>query len=660
MDSERRKHLESQLSAYLDGELTPQDRTDVDAFLAEDAGARALLGELRATAEAVRSLPRARASEELIDGLRERLERRALLADDRSAKSELPAPTLFRGRWIAAAAVIALTCAAGYMIWTLAAHEPAGEPAGPRYALREPESGARPAPSFDASHAEREMEEVAEGNGIMARAGDGDAVGRPPREAGAMPSRDEGHALDGVSSAGAYDRARRGGVAGLRSKDGPAARGTALGQFAWTEVRDGALKLAEVSTSVERYADVLADYLDEMKTAAAVTIASGHSERPEIGTVLELHFPDNASQQRAVATLCRRFAFKQDAALGLRGRYLAEAPGRAVAYDYSVLPEDAVPEGAPRDSSLSYEPTPEAARSKRRLADNEKGKTVPEFAGTRAVEGRAEYGGAMSAAVDVKSSAAKETALDAGGEMLARPAAVTELTLDVPDQETLTRIVSQLRSEIDVVAGQAVFEAEANGRAGTVKYMSPTPAGRIPAKKDIPAAPASPSARAEPQRPQTVLEPEDAIRGGGTSEFGRSGAQTRSVPADEPSVVDQTTPVAAEPAPATQPASETPVTLTIAKVIAATQPTVKVHWGLKDEADADRMACRAPVQMPATQPAHWSWTLGGDGGIVTAGGVQNVVRLYFRLPAAATRPAGRAPTASTIIAPDPPPARTEP
>ena len=644
MDSERRKNLESQLSAYLDGELTPHDRTDVDAFLAEDAGARALLGQLRATAEAVRSLPRARASEELIEGLRERLERRALLGDDRSAKSELPAATLFRGRWIAAAAVIALTCAAGYMIWTLAAHEPAGESAGPQYARRQPESKAPSAPtmppSSDALHAERGVEEVPAGNGIMAREGDGDAVGHLPREAGAMPSPDLGHTLDAVSSAGAYDRARRERVAELGSKVGPATSSAALEGFAWTEARHGALELEKVSTSVERYADVLADYLDEMKTAAAVTITSGHSERPEIATVLELQFRDDASQHRAVATLCQRFAFKEDTAL--RGRYPAEAP--------------------PHHEQLSSQRALEAAIAKQRPADKEESKTAPDLAGTREAEGRAKHRFAMRAAADAKSSAAKETAIYAGGEMLGRPAGVTELTLDVPDRETLTRIVSQLRPEIDMVAGRVVFEADANGRTGTGKYMSPPPAGWIRAKKDIAAAPAAPSARAEPQRPQTELESEDAIRWGGTGEVGRSGAQTKSVPADEPSVADQTTLVAAEPAPATQPASETPVTLTIAEALPATQPTIKMHLGLKDQADADRMAYGVPVQMAATQPAfaEWSFALGGDGGIVTAGGVQNVVRLYFRLPAAATRAADRAPTANTVIAPDPPPARADP
>jgi len=48
MDAGQREHLYEQLSAYLDDELTDAERREVEAFLAEDPAARALLAELKA------------------------------------------------------------------------------------------------------------------------------------------------------------------------------------------------------------------------------------------------------------------------------------------------------------------------------------------------------------------------------------------------------------------------------------------------------------------------------------------------------------------------------------------------------------------------------------------------------------------------------------
>lgn len=119
MNAERREYLEMQLSAYLDGELTPQEQAEVEAWLATDPEARRLLAELRATVDAIQSLPRARASEELLGNLRTRLERRALLDTPGPAEVVTRTPALWWGKWVAAAAVIALTVTAGYFTWTL-------------------------------------------------------------------------------------------------------------------------------------------------------------------------------------------------------------------------------------------------------------------------------------------------------------------------------------------------------------------------------------------------------------------------------------------------------------------------------------------------------------------------------------------------------------
>lgn len=119
MKVERREYLEMQLSAYLDGELSPDERAEVEAWLDADPQARRLLDELRAISGAVHALPRARASEELLGNLRTRLEREALLDNSAPPEAIRRASSGSWGSWLAAAAVIALTFTAGYFTWTL-------------------------------------------------------------------------------------------------------------------------------------------------------------------------------------------------------------------------------------------------------------------------------------------------------------------------------------------------------------------------------------------------------------------------------------------------------------------------------------------------------------------------------------------------------------
>ncbi|NLE58795.1 MAG: hypothetical protein GX616_10565, partial [Planctomycetes bacterium] len=135
MNAERREYLEMQLSAYLDGELTRQEQAEVEAWLAADPEARRLLAQLRATVDAVQSLPRAHASEELLGNLRTKLERKALLDTPGPVEVVTRTPALSWGKWVAAAAVIALTVTAGYFTWTLRSEQQ--QVAGPQLASRD-------------------------------------------------------------------------------------------------------------------------------------------------------------------------------------------------------------------------------------------------------------------------------------------------------------------------------------------------------------------------------------------------------------------------------------------------------------------------------------------------------------------------------------------
>ena len=55
--SEQQQWSEDLLSAYADGEVTPEERTLVEARLAESPSTRALLAEIEAARDAVRALP---------------------------------------------------------------------------------------------------------------------------------------------------------------------------------------------------------------------------------------------------------------------------------------------------------------------------------------------------------------------------------------------------------------------------------------------------------------------------------------------------------------------------------------------------------------------------------------------------------------------------
>lgn len=79
------------LSAYLDGEVTPQEREQVERWLAESPEARQTLEELRNLSAAVQSLPKAELGEDLADSVL-RLAERRMLTTAPQADDSLPQP----------------------------------------------------------------------------------------------------------------------------------------------------------------------------------------------------------------------------------------------------------------------------------------------------------------------------------------------------------------------------------------------------------------------------------------------------------------------------------------------------------------------------------------------------------------------------------------
>lgn len=143
MTERRPDDLESELSAYLDGELDAARRHEVQRRLAESEEARALLEELRAISDGLGGLPRHRAPDDLPARLARHAERRLLLGED-GARRRLRR-TWWAARVGAAAAVLIACVLVGWRAaerWrsrpvdVAAARERAALPATPPVAVR--------------------------------------------------------------------------------------------------------------------------------------------------------------------------------------------------------------------------------------------------------------------------------------------------------------------------------------------------------------------------------------------------------------------------------------------------------------------------------------------------------------------------------------------
>jgi len=103
----KRQRLEELLVGYLDGELIPTERDEVDALLQHDPEARQLLTELQATVRLLGQLARESAPEDLAEQVVARIERSALLsARPRSARQRWARVSRWAGSVAAAAAAV--------------------------------------------------------------------------------------------------------------------------------------------------------------------------------------------------------------------------------------------------------------------------------------------------------------------------------------------------------------------------------------------------------------------------------------------------------------------------------------------------------------------------------------------------------------------------
>jgi anti-sigma factor RsiW len=109
------------LSAYLDDELTPDERARVQRRLETDPAARQLLDQLRAVSQAVRDLPREAIGEDLRHSILQRASTYA--AQPASEKLDWPVPQLSIGRTMRGWVWAGLAVAAALLIMFLQPHE---------------------------------------------------------------------------------------------------------------------------------------------------------------------------------------------------------------------------------------------------------------------------------------------------------------------------------------------------------------------------------------------------------------------------------------------------------------------------------------------------------------------------------------------------------
>ena len=109
MASIDRDKLGEYLSAYLDGELSDQERVALERLVARDPRVRTQLKELRETVELVRGLPQRAAPPSLLEDLTAAAEREQLLGDP--SERALPRASWWRSArpLLSAAAAVLIT-----------------------------------------------------------------------------------------------------------------------------------------------------------------------------------------------------------------------------------------------------------------------------------------------------------------------------------------------------------------------------------------------------------------------------------------------------------------------------------------------------------------------------------------------------------------------
>lgn len=144
--------LDELLSSFMDGELSPRQRTEVQRMAAHDPAVARRLQQLENCRTLFRALPPAEAPGDLLEQVREALERKTLLQEQPvSTRRAVGGVHLIFRKFVAAAAMIALMAVLGAVVYQIVSPVPGPQPLPPLVAdsiLPEPvpESMGGPAP----------------------------------------------------------------------------------------------------------------------------------------------------------------------------------------------------------------------------------------------------------------------------------------------------------------------------------------------------------------------------------------------------------------------------------------------------------------------------------------------------------------------------------
>lgn len=111
--------IEAKLAAYVDGELDPSDRAEIEKHLIANPQHRQLLEELMKQKDLVRALPRAAAPADFAEAFNSQLERAVLLGDVDGASTTTPMRIGYFSQLRAIAALLFLTVGLALLIYKL-------------------------------------------------------------------------------------------------------------------------------------------------------------------------------------------------------------------------------------------------------------------------------------------------------------------------------------------------------------------------------------------------------------------------------------------------------------------------------------------------------------------------------------------------------------
>src|SRR4051812_25148902 len=117
--AENAEEIEAKLAAYVDGELTPTERVEIETHLQNNPSHRALLQDLVLHRNLLRSLPREKAPGDCTEGFQGQLERDILLGGDELSRARRRWRIQYSPQLLSAAAIILVAVSLGIIVYTV-------------------------------------------------------------------------------------------------------------------------------------------------------------------------------------------------------------------------------------------------------------------------------------------------------------------------------------------------------------------------------------------------------------------------------------------------------------------------------------------------------------------------------------------------------------